>query len=347
MTSVNPFPLQADGLSALYLGLYVLTLAAHAAFIGYVLAGTGYAAATALRPRSAPRDPIAEVLRDWLPFALGCGITAGVAPLLFVQILYQQRLYTANLLLFHRWMAVVPALITGFYLLYLHKSERVQRPALRVLVAATAAACFVFTAWSWTENHLLSLDDAVWRDFYAASHRFYRSDALLPRLGLWLASSLPLMATGAAWQVRSAAPGEAPLRRLSRLALIGIAAAAAMTAWSWQVLDPDARRMVLARPFVPWWVALAIGAAVAIGGYLALWRRPASRRALIAATGGVALALVSGAVVREAPRLIHLEALRPRVESAGGMPLFLLVLGVATAAIVAVAVLVRRGLAAR
>ena len=47
-------------------------------------------------------DPLAAPLRDWLPFVLSAAITAGIAPLLFVQILYQRAFYTANLLLFNR-----------------------------------------------------------------------------------------------------------------------------------------------------------------------------------------------------------------------------------------------------
>jgi hypothetical protein len=62
------------------------------------------------------------MLKNLLPFMLGLGITAGVAPLLFLQLLYQHRFYSANLILGPRWGAVVPALITGFYALYLVKA---------------------------------------------------------------------------------------------------------------------------------------------------------------------------------------------------------------------------------
>ena len=106
MTSVFPWAL--GGPLSLYLGLYVVTLALHAAFVGYVLGGSGWVAVAALRRRP---DPVAAVARDWLPFALGAAITAGVAPLLFVQLVHQERFYTSNLLLFNRWMAVVPVLI--------------------------------------------------------------------------------------------------------------------------------------------------------------------------------------------------------------------------------------------
>jgi hypothetical protein len=100
-----------------YLALAILTFALHALAIGFVVAGTAVVALAAARGRA--DAPIAAATRDWLPFALGLGITAGVAPLLFVQLLYQPRFYTANLLLFVRWLAIVPALIVGFYALYL------------------------------------------------------------------------------------------------------------------------------------------------------------------------------------------------------------------------------------
>ena len=60
----------------LWLACYVLTLALHAVFVAYVLVGTVYATVQALRKTD---DPLAEQVRDYLPFMLGCGITAGQA----------------------------------------------------------------------------------------------------------------------------------------------------------------------------------------------------------------------------------------------------------------------------
>src|SRR5688572_12456208 len=122
------FPFDQPPATALYLSLYLLTLVLHVLSMNYVLAGQSYLAVVGvlevvrgpLRSQEAP----AAKLRDWSPFALGVTITAGVAPLLFVQILYKRPFYTANLLLFHRWMAILPVLIVAFYLLYLQKSKR-------------------------------------------------------------------------------------------------------------------------------------------------------------------------------------------------------------------------------
>ena len=109
---------------------------------------------------------------------LGCGITAGVAPLLFVQLLHQRRFYTANLLLGPRWMAVVPALIVGFYALYLAKTP--DKLAARAL--GVALVCFAFVAWSWSELHELMQADPEWRAFYAAGHRVFTAATIAPRL---------------------------------------------------------------------------------------------------------------------------------------------------------------------
>jgi len=148
-------------------------------------------------------DPVTALLRDWMPFAISAAITAGVAPLLFIQILYQHRFYTANLLLSHRWMAIVPVLIAAFYLAYVVKTGRFEhmRRRWRAAILAIVAGCFLFVAWSWTENHLLSLDRARWESFYVESRWVYRSLEVLPRLAMWVALTLAIMPQLVRWQL--------------------------------------------------------------------------------------------------------------------------------------------------
>ncbi|MBA3539010.1 MAG: hypothetical protein H0T79_05230, partial [Deltaproteobacteria bacterium] len=148
------------GLESIWLALYLLTWALHAVFVSYVAVGTGYA----LVRRA---TPLAAQVRDRLPFMLGCGITAGVAPLLFIQLLYQRRFYTGNLLLGPRFMAVVPALILGFYALYVAKSSEKWRK----LALGLGLGAFLFVAWSWTELHQIMMNDAAWKELYATGTR--------------------------------------------------------------------------------------------------------------------------------------------------------------------------------
>lgn len=200
--------LALPGPTQMYLALYMVTLLVHVGLMAYVLGGCALLlgrALVGLGSRQARPLQLAEVLvRDWLPFFLGAAITAGIGPLLFVQILYKEGFYTANLLLMHRFMAILPVLIGGFYLLYLLKTAWSQRlpPVGRVVATAAAFFCFVFVAWSWTENHLLSLrDQATWATFYSAGEFFYHDAAIGPRLGIWLGGVLPIMAAIVATQI--------------------------------------------------------------------------------------------------------------------------------------------------
>ena len=187
-----PFPFNLPAPTAFYLTLYVLTFALHQAFMHYVLAGSLYVAWTTTFPGrgtvSRHDQPIAATLRDWQPFLLSAAITAGVAPLLFIQIVYQKQFYTANLLLWWRWMIVVPVLIVAFYLLYLLKSKLMARwpRAVRSLVAIGTAACFVFVGFCWTANHLLSVNESRWPQVYVTILPAVRNEAGLKCWKLWV-----------------------------------------------------------------------------------------------------------------------------------------------------------------
>src|SRR6476620_4982881 len=113
------FPFNQPAPTAFYLTLYLGTLLLHVLPMAYVVAGSALLMPRVLTQPHLIADPLTLHLRQWLPFVLSAAITAGVAPLLFLQILYQREFYTANLLLFNRWMAILPVLIAGFYMLYL------------------------------------------------------------------------------------------------------------------------------------------------------------------------------------------------------------------------------------
>jgi hypothetical protein len=271
------------------LALYIATFALHAVFVSYVLAGTAYvlvrkdAAATA-------------IVRDRLPFMLGCGITAGVAPLLFIQLLYQRRFYTANLLLGPRWLAIVPALIVGFYALYLAKSSVKWRRRALVI----GLACFTFVAWSWTEIHQLMMTDSVWRDFYAAGTRVFVDGDIAPRLVLWLGAMATLFATVAAWT--------ADARKLAVVALAARVVSAAAAAWL------VSRGFTADGPAVAWLIVLGLAVAAEVTGWVFVLRDRSAGLAI--ATAGCTAALVAATVIREAPRLAMIS---PAPGAAGGV----------------------------
>jgi len=341
-----PFP------TAMYLVLYVLTLIVHVIFMNYVLAGAGYLAVSSLyrliaRPNR-PESLVNDAVRDWLPAALGAAITAGVAPLLFIQILYKEHFYTANLLLLHRWMAILPVLIVGFYLLYLMKSGwAMRRPAwVRVAVSIIAFLCFAFVAWSWTENHLLALTRAEWPEFYGEQRTFYWSPQLLPRLLMWTVGSIPTFCVIMAIQLRSrfnlTPVKDAPLieqivrevRTLGRLAIVGLVLAALSGLW-YLIAASETVQSAISEPLsMAWFILACFGVMAQFAAWLpiALTSSVADwpAKIFIAGAGVGALATILGmSIVREAIRLhsIDITRLYPQHEDAaqvGGFPVFLI-----------------------
>lgn len=179
--------------SAIYLWLYQLTLVAHLVFAGPVVVGAIWAGISSLRaPRgeSGEGESIRTTLISWLPFWLGVAVTLGVAPLLFVQVLYQHEFYTANLLLVVRFFAFIPVLMGGFYLLYLGKGSYVALSQKRSgLVLLLAGAFFIYIASTWADSHLLSLQRDVWPQVYLDG-RLPLSGGSLPRLVCFAGAAL-------------------------------------------------------------------------------------------------------------------------------------------------------------
>ena len=285
---------------------YLATLALHAGFVGYVVVGTAYVLVQAVRRAD---DPLATMVLSRLPFMLGCGITAGVAPLLFLQLLYQRRFYTANLLMGPRWILIVPALIVGFYGLYLAKHTARRRG----LVLGAAVICFAFVAYAWSEQHALMQADGAWEAMYAAGQRVYVAAEIPLRFALFAGGMAALFAGIAAWST--------PLRR--RLAVIALAGRGASVA------------AALALGFAPAGSALGLGAAVAVDviGWLLVLRRPADGRGLWIATGGGVATLVAAVIVRELPRLALVEPEGPLSAGAGGAVVFVVAVAIGAAAI--------------
>lgn len=325
-----PFPFGFAPATALYLALFVVTWAVHYLFVAYLVAGTAAMALARLLP-SPGLSTLARATSDFSTFAMSAAITAGVAPLLFVQILYRARMYTASLLLSHRFMAILPALVVAFYALYAQKTRFAEeRPRLRLGLTALALAGLAFVASAWVENHVLGRDDAAWPAVYAAGPLSYANAEKLPRLALYLGLSplvfVPQVALQLALRARRGEAVEDGLRALSAAAVVGAALAAGALALAFARV-PGLAAAARGPAGAPW----ALAAAVGLAASFALARGVARSGSVAAAAGAVGAALVGVvglAAVRELVRLEGLDVARLGAEHAealakGGLWLFL------------------------
>jgi hypothetical protein len=340
-----PFPFGFPPATAWYLTLYVLTLVLHVVFMNYSLAGSGSLAWSAIRTGSALARPedrprsVTSILVDWLPAMLSGAITAGVAPLLFLQILYRQSFYTANLLLFHRWMAILPVLIVGFYALYLLRGSwlRERGSTATALVGVVPLACLAFTGWAWTENHLLGLrDPAHWAEAYRQQRVFHPSWPLIPRALLWGAGAVPTFATVVAWQLawyHSQRESVTAAVRPLAIAALGGMGLAALAAISYALVGgAEVRAAIFGALALPYLAAATLGLGLQAAGWIFMFRQHAVSRGWLAlVSAGLVLTLVGIAVCREAIRLTVLGSSRleslyaqhAHASQVGGMAVFI------------------------
>jgi hypothetical protein len=305
-----PFPAGLPAPTAAYLVLYLVTLWVHIAFMNYVLAGSAVLAAGLAA--GAREHPICALLRDWMPFMLSAAITAGIAPLLFLQVLYQEQFYTANLLLFFRWMAILPALILGFYLGYLLKKGLGRG---RAWLGLGVFACFAFVGWSWVENHLLSLQPQErWSEHYASGAHLYASPELLPRLLLWFVAAFPTMALMVGWQLWDRSRrGKAQAADGARAgAAIGLAGVVASALWAWRyfyLLSGAAQKAIAGPAGKPYLALSLLGGILELVAFAAILRQGRWSGGWLAAGGaGLVANFVGTGVMNETIRLVTLDA---------------------------------------
>jgi len=342
--------------------LYVATFVLHHVAMHYVVAGCLVVALRALLPRSialgSGTERVIDHIRGWLPFSLGAAITFGVAPLLFVQILYPNHFYTANLLLSWRWMIVVPVLIISFYLLYLLKSDMYLRfaPWLRATIALGTAGMFLFVGFCWTANHLLSNQPGEWPEVYLTGDLPLAPLVVTARTMIWLGASLVTLATIVVWQLRwsikGAGEGENPVNLFlpRMLALAGLVVLALATA-AYLVAVPAEERALLASGSGLLYVAvIGIASVVMAGLWFVMSRKillPLVSLSLV--TTAMSLAWLGLGMLREQVRVaaIDFEALLPQhaeMAKIQGLWLFLLLAVINGGLIAWCFMLVRKGL---
>lgn len=156
MTPVIPLadPLPQPAPPVLLWGLLQLTFLLHLVAMNVVLGGSILALHLRLSRREASAAHRAAVLGLFaraLPVAVAAAVTLGVAPLLFVQVLYGRLFFTSSILMAWFWLAVVPLVILAYYGAYLlaFRGEALggrARGIAAVITLLFAAVAFVYVS---------------------------------------------------------------------------------------------------------------------------------------------------------------------------------------------------------
>ncbi|MDI3280777.1 MAG: hypothetical protein QJR13_05350 [Bacillota bacterium] len=149
--------------------LLVLTFVLHILPMSLVLGGGFIAVWTHLTGDNPAARRLVAHLAGILPSAIAYTITLGIAPLLFVQLLYGTLFYTSSILMGFPWLAALGLLLIGYYSLYLYaeggRRAEGERPAW---AGVLSVACFIGVSYLITNNLSLMVSPAGWAEMYAA-----------------------------------------------------------------------------------------------------------------------------------------------------------------------------------
>jgi hypothetical protein len=108
-------------------GLHVLTLSLHFVAMNFLVGGV--VAVFWGKLGGASGHPLSGTLVRLFPSLMAATVTLGVAPLLFLQLVYPRQVYAAAIVMGWFWMAVAAAVILSYYLLY--AASHSQGPGMR------------------------------------------------------------------------------------------------------------------------------------------------------------------------------------------------------------------------
>ena len=109
---------------------------------------------------------LARYLSRLIPIATAFTITFGVAPLLFLQVLYGQYFYTSSIIIAFPWLSVIILLLAGYYGYYLYQFRFEKLGGLRGWLVIFSAVLFAVIGFIYTNNMVLMLTPEKWAEKY-------------------------------------------------------------------------------------------------------------------------------------------------------------------------------------
>ena len=168
----DPLPLPAP--VGLLWVLLQLTFTLHLVAMNVVLGGSILALhwRFSRRAEGAPhRAALVAFFARALPVAVAATVTLGVAPLLFVQVLYGRLFFTSSILMAWFWLAVIPLVILAYYGAYLLAFRGEASPGRSRALAAGVTALFAAVGFLYVSNVTRALRPGTFLDAYRASGR--------------------------------------------------------------------------------------------------------------------------------------------------------------------------------
>ena len=206
---MNPYPLiptpeaiPAPALLFHILGVALFTL--HILLINVVLGGS----LLLLLSRCTKHDgepPVFSALARKLPVGFALGINMGVAPLLFLQVIYGHLFYTSSILMAIFWIIIIPLLIIAYYAAYVH--ARTTRSGLATTAVTISSVILLYIGFIFVNNILMMMQPGTWSAYFSNRNGtllMLSDPTLIPRYLHFVLASVAIagLASATVWVVR-------------------------------------------------------------------------------------------------------------------------------------------------
>lgn len=142
--------------------LLIATFVLHVLFMNLTVGSAVIAAWGKITGR---HDELAGELGHRLPTTLAFTVNFGVPPLLFVQVVYGQFLYTSSVLMAVFWLSGIAVLIAGYYALYVSDAKAHHSPGLSRLALLFSIVCLLTMGLLLSNNMTLMLRPEAWAKY--------------------------------------------------------------------------------------------------------------------------------------------------------------------------------------
>ncbi len=193
VASLIPTP---DALQVHWFWLHLLlTLTTFLHFVAMnIMLGTGFIAFALPFWRGSSIMPLNAHIARTLPYSIAFTINLGVAPLLFLQVLYGQFLYTSSILMAVYWLSIVGLLIVSYYAAYIYRLTD-DRGGMGRLYIGAAVLLLLGVSFLYSNNVSIMQMPEVWTRYFINRTGWllnFSDPALIPRYLHFVASAVAM-----------------------------------------------------------------------------------------------------------------------------------------------------------
>ncbi len=146
--------------------LLMLTFLLHVLLMNAMLGGGIIALLSSLRKNEQSLLISKEFSYKW-PYTIAFAVNMGVAPLLFIQVLYGHFIYSSSILMAVWWLSIVVMLILAYYSTYIFYFKFDSLGSMRALMAGFSVALLLVIAFLFSNNMTLMLQPERWSAYFS------------------------------------------------------------------------------------------------------------------------------------------------------------------------------------